>query len=182
MNSSKYYGEAHFDRKGNYSINTQIVNTPNLQIIDYASGFRESGHDMHCFEHTKLGIAPQNLLQKDEWCWADQGDKLYDWLIIPYKAPANSHPDAATFNFNLSKLRIRSEHAIGYLKGRFQSLKELRVLIQTPEDLAFATQWINTCIILHAFYMDYEVNEVQEDLLEDGYNHERRQREENPRP
>lgn len=79
-------------------------------------------------------------------------------MIIPYKSPATSIKDSRTFNFHLSRIRIRAEHTIGYLKGRFQSLKELRVQISGPPDLAYATLWINSCIIIHSFYQDYELD------------------------
>lgn len=162
-----HYGETFFDRKMNYSINVQIVNTPNRQIIDYASGFRGSRHDNYCFQFTKLSQNRTELLEEGEWCWADQGYHLAKWLILPYKQPANNLRENRTFNFHLSTIRIRCEHTIGYLKGRFQSLKELRVRIRNAKDLAYATAWINTCIILHAFCIDQELD-THWDWLRDG--------------
>jgi hypothetical protein len=50
-------------------------------------------------------------------------------------------------------IRIRSEHAIGFLKGRFASLKNLRVNIKNERLHKFATYWIASCIGLHAFAM-----------------------------
>lgn len=39
-------GDTYFDRRRNYySVNVQIINNPNLKIIDYASGFTGSRHD-----------------------------------------------------------------------------------------------------------------------------------------
>ena len=167
-----FYGEAFFDRKSNYSMNVQIINTPNGQIIDFASGFRGSRNDRHCFKFTRLWNDHEVLLNEGEWCWADSGYYLYDWLILPFRSPENTTRRNRTFNFHLSQLRIGSEHAIGYLKGRFQSLKELRVLIKSEEDIAFATVWINTCIIIHAFCLDQEVNFIDQEWLEDGYTFE----------
>ncbi len=57
-------------------------------------------------------------------CWDDIGYPLTPWLIIPYKERHKSKENR-DFNYALFKVRIRSEHAIGYLKGRFQSLKDL---------------------------------------------------------
>lgn len=88
-------------------------------------------------------------------------------MIIPYKSPATSIKDNRTFNFHLSRIRIRAEHTIGYLKGRFQSLKELRVQISGPPDFAYATLWIKSCIIIHSFCQDYELH-IHEDWLKDG--------------
>jgi hypothetical protein len=56
-------------------------------------------------------------------------------------------------------LRIWSEHAIGFLKGQFQSLKSLRINITDQASHQFATYWIVACIALHAFAMACEVEE-----------------------
>lgn len=39
---SHYFGESFYDQKAQYYINVQIINTPNRQIIDYATGFNRS--------------------------------------------------------------------------------------------------------------------------------------------
>ncbi|KAF8057056.1 hypothetical protein FPV67DRAFT_1456587 [Lyophyllum atratum] len=39
-------------------------------------------------------------------------------------------------------VRIRSEHAIGFLKGRFQSLKGLQINIKSEATHKFATYWV----------------------------------------
>jgi hypothetical protein len=48
-------------------------------------------------------------------------------------------------------VRIRSEHAVGYLKGRFSSLRGLRQQIDDPVDHQRALEWIRACIILHTY-------------------------------
>ena len=48
-------------------------------------------------------------------------------------------------------LRIRSEHAIGFLKGRFQSLRDLRVLIRDEKTHKSAVYWVVACIAIHSF-------------------------------
>lgn len=170
----RYYGDLWFDRKSNYSMNVQVINTPNLKIIDYASGFRGSQHDAHCFKYTQLAIEREQLLARDEWVWADVGYKLQTWCLIPYKHPGSLLKENKDFNYHLSKIRIKSEHAIGYLKGRFQSLKKLRVNIHTKKDIVYATGWINACIILHSFCMDQKLD-LQKDFLRDGLEHETEQ-------
>lgn len=39
--------------------------------------------------------------------------------------------------------------------------------IANPKNLAYATAWINACIVLHAFCMDQEL-EIDEKWLKDG--------------
>ena len=60
-------------------------------------------------------------------------------------------------------VRIRSEHAIGFLKGRWHSLKHLRVRITDERSHKFATYWIAACVGLHAFAMQCEEDERIDD-------------------
>ncbi|ODQ73307.1 hypothetical protein LIPSTDRAFT_290286 [Lipomyces starkeyi NRRL Y-11557] len=64
--------------------------------------------------------------------------------------------DNAYYNLILSQIRICSEHCNGYLKGRFQSLKELRIYITDAKSMKYATSWIRACIILHNFALVHE--------------------------
>lgn len=166
-----YYGESFYDRKSRYLINAQIMNTPNRQI-DYATGFNGSRHDTHCFSFTRLARNHDQLLSEGEWVWLDVGYPLQTWCMIPYKRPLTSVQKNRQFNFALSRIRIRSEHAIGYLKGRFQSLKELHIQINSPKDVMFASCWIQSCIILHAFSIDNELK-THKEWLNDGITWER---------
>lgn len=84
------------------------------------------------------------------------------------------------FNYGLSKVRIRSEHTIGYLKGRFQSLKELRICINNAKDMSYASCWIQACIVIHAFAIDHELD-TDQSWLEDGVVWEREQKEKDQR-
>ena len=120
-----HYGEIFFDWKSNYSINVQIINTPNCKIIDYASGFWGTRHDIYRFASTKLGKNASQYLEKDEWCWRDAGYFLQKWLIIPYKSLAISLKPNWIFNFHLSRICIWSEYTISYLKSHFQCFKKL---------------------------------------------------------
>ena len=63
-------------------------------------------------------------------------------------------------------VRIRSEHAIGFLKGRFQSLKGLCINVWDERTHKFARYWIAACIGLHAFAMHCEAEKRGDDDLE----------------
>ena len=43
------------------------------------------------------------------------------------------------------------------LKGRFQSLQELCLKIQKPDDLTYAMHWIQCCIVLHNMIVRFEM-------------------------
>jgi len=85
--------------------------------------------------------------------------KIEVWVVTPFKKPESDLPGNETFNNHVSIVRIRSEHAIGFLKGRFQSLKGLRINIRNEEGHKFATYWIVSCIGLHSFAMKCEREE-----------------------
>ncbi|KAF7358190.1 DDE Tnp4 domain-containing protein [Mycena venus] len=84
-----HFGNSWYDRKSNYSLNVQIINTPNLRIVDYGVG-------------------------------------------------------------------LPGKHAVGYLKGRFPSLKGLRLRIDNKEHQLFATVWVIACMVVHNFCMEHE--------------------------
>jgi hypothetical protein len=74
----------------------------------------------------------------------------------------------------VSILRIRSEHGIGFLKGRCQSLKRLRLRIIDEKSHKFATYWIAACIGVHSFALQCEDEERRQngddwDVLDDPF-------------
>jgi len=54
---------------------------------------------------------------------------------------------------------IRSEHAIGFLKGHFQSLKNLWVSINSKKGHILTTYWVAACIWIHSFAMQCKEKE-----------------------
>lgn len=83
--------------------------------------------------------------------------------MAPFKKPDSELPNNEIFNNHVSIVRIRSEHAIGFLKGRFQSLKGLHIKIKDENSHKFATYWVASCIGIHAFAMKCEKQEAEED-------------------
>ncbi|KAI5830830.1 hypothetical protein K523DRAFT_271410 [Schizophyllum commune Tattone D] len=66
-----FFGESYFDRKCNYSLNIQVVNTPDLRIIDFGYGFTGSTHDSSAWTKTSFYQDPARYLQGNEFIWAD---------------------------------------------------------------------------------------------------------------
>ncbi|KAJ3531949.1 hypothetical protein NMY22_g7953 [Coprinellus aureogranulatus] len=154
-----YHGESYFDRKSNYSLNVQLITLPNLKIVDYVLGHCGSAHDSSVFMDSRLYRNHQELLAPGEWIWADSAYPIEAWCITPYKKPAALIPENRTFNFWVSHIRIRSEHAVGYVKGRFQSLRGLRQQIVDKKAHERALVWVRTCLVLHNMIQDIESGE-----------------------
>ncbi|PPQ83037.1 hypothetical protein CVT25_005279 [Psilocybe cyanescens] len=167
-----YHGEAYFDRKSNYSLNVQLITLPNLRIVDYVIGHCGSAHDSTAFMESHTFKDRQNLIGRGEWIWADSAYPIEAWCVTPYKKPASNVPENKTFNFWVSHVRIKSEHAVGYLKGCFQSLKGLRQQIKNETDHLRAVEWIRTCIIIHTLIHGIEHHnedmDPEEDIIAEG--------------
>ena len=73
-----------------------------------------------------------------------------------YFRPEKDTAENTRYNYHVSAVRICSEHCMGFLKGRWSSLRGLHVRINNEDSLQFASLWITACIHLHAFAMDHE--------------------------
>ncbi|KZT66680.1 hypothetical protein DAEQUDRAFT_642411, partial [Daedalea quercina L-15889] len=109
--------------------------------------------DTHVFKHHA------ELLKEYEWIWGDSAYTLTPWLITPFKAPRGEQltREERRFNYYLSRIRVAVEHAIGLLKIRWQSLKELRIHISDEIQWMFAVMWIRTCLVLHNLVIKSEL-------------------------
>jgi hypothetical protein len=141
-------------------------------IVDYSVGHTGSVHDSWAFRSTRTCKEHERIFGLGEWMWADSAYPSETWSVSPFKKPARRElsPDQKTFNYHLSKIRIRVEHAIGLLKGRFQSLFELRIQIYTHEKHLWAVMWIRCCIILHNLVLQIEAGKDDREWREELYN------------
>jgi hypothetical protein len=78
---------------------------------------------------------------------------------VALQRPKKHDSDNELFNKAVSRVQIWSEHAIGYLKGRFQSLKSLHVRILNKKLHKYATYWIAACIAVHKFALESEARQ-----------------------
>jgi hypothetical protein len=63
----------------------QLINTPNLRIVDYGVGMPGSQHDSTAWEETKIPKDREGLLEGEEFVWADTAYALQTWCQSPYK-------------------------------------------------------------------------------------------------
>jgi len=87
----------------------------------------------------------------------------YNHYTNSYKQPECDLPENDVFNNHVSIIRIRSEHPIGFLKGWFPSLKNLRVVIRDGNGHKVATYWVAGCVAIHSFAMQCEADERSDD-------------------
>ena len=135
----------------------QVGNVPsNLRVVDYSLGFTGSAHDATAFEHTAAALHPDWMFKGPEFAYVDSAYPLGKHTIPVHKKPASLQRENTIFDHLVSHLRVRSEHCMGALKGRFQCLRGLRVTINNAADHVRACRWIQVAIILHNIIIDIE--------------------------
>jgi hypothetical protein len=135
----------------------QLVSTPDYCIINFCIGLPGSQHDASAWQETLTVQQHDRLLEKDEWVWGDCAYPLQQWCQAPYKKwvlpifqddsaqsssilrPEKDTPENATYNYHVSAICVRSEHCVGFSKGRWSSLKDLCLSIDGEEGLKYAT-------------------------------------------
>jgi hypothetical protein len=143
----------------------------NLRIIDYSLGYTGSAHDAIAFEQTAAYRYPELVYRDDEFAWADSAYAASYRVIPVHKAPANLDPKVLLFDTAVSRLWIRSEHCNGAIKGRWQSLKGLRITINRKHDHVRAMHWISACFILHNITVEVEGSDWVEQYAQEEVAH-----------
>ena len=137
----------------------QIGNVPsNLRIVDFSHGHTGSCHDARAFEGTAAHKYPNWLFSGEEFAWMDSAYPCTPRSIPVHKEPLSLIPRNTIFDRYVSRLRVRSEHAMGALKGRFQCLRGLRIHINSKSDHVEACHWVTIAIILHNIVVELEDN------------------------
>ncbi|KAL1755681.1 hypothetical protein FB107DRAFT_212874 [Schizophyllum commune] len=70
--------------------------------------------------------------------------------------PEKELPENTRYNYHVSRVRVRSEHCVGFIKCRWASLKGLRVAVDSTKGLRYASLWVTSCIHLHCFALRHE--------------------------
>ncbi|KAE8223479.1 hypothetical protein CF319_g3491 [Tilletia indica] len=164
----KAFHREYFDRKGNYSLNIQLVVLPTtLRIVDYVVGYKGTTQDSLAFASSDIVKRPGVYLEEDEFVWTDGGYGLADFTCGPYDhVVAAKSRDFRQYNRSVSNVRVRSEHAFGYLKGRFQCLRGLRLLVRDAEDHHRLTTTIVAALVAHNLALRWDSAQQQRFFLD----------------
>jgi hypothetical protein len=72
----------------------------------------------------------------------------------------------------IAQVRVKSEHSVGYVKGRFRSLSGLRQQIDDSIDHERALAWVKACLVIHTLVGFIELGdedwEFMDELLQEG--------------
>ncbi|CAD7060363.1 unnamed protein product [Tilletia caries] len=160
--------QEYYDRKGQYALNLQLTVLPtSLRIIDFVAGYKGATQDSRAFAASDVVQNPLKYLDADDFIWADGGYGLSTFTCSPYDhIVATKSGDFRAFNRAVSNVRVRSEHAFGYLKGRFQSLRGLRVFIQDSEDHHRAVKTVVAALVAHNLALRWDRAEERQCFMD----------------
>ena len=139
----------YWDRHDRYSILVLLSCDNDRNIISVTLGFTGAASDIMIQKHPDWHLFPEDHFSLLEYMLGDKGMYHTARVVGHYKAPAAELQRNKNFNWQLARLRVVAEHVAGMLKGRWMSLKELRVSIGTEEDFRWALEWIIACCVLH---------------------------------
>lgn len=81
--------------------------------------------------------------------FCDSGYAPSKTVVSAYKPPNTGFEENSDFSTFLAEARVAHEHTIGMLKGRFQSLRGLRIHIRDKATHARAVLGFLACCVLH---------------------------------
>ena len=156
-------GEVFWTRKGHYAMNLQLVCDDRRKILFYQSGWPGSVYDATVFGQSDLFLHAAQYFSPGEFLIADAGYGGTWFICTPYRQPAASIPHNKVFNELFSSGRIVIEHVNGILKGRFSSLRGIRIQVKTAADFQRINEWITVCLVLHNILLRFNDSWEEED-------------------
>ncbi|GMF27024.1 unnamed protein product [Phytophthora fragariaefolia] len=164
-------GACYVDRKHRYSVNAQVVCDDRRRIIAFYSDWPGSSADSTVYKEMAIAKAECKpyFISQGEYLIADSAypaDVEYNTLVPAYKANMKGL-DNEDFNTCVAHVRVVNEHTIGVLKGRWSSLKELRIQIRKKTDMERITLWFTGCVVLHNMLIAFE-DEWTDEYLSDS--------------
>ncbi|ETO68891.1 hypothetical protein F444_14370 [Phytophthora nicotianae P1976] len=115
-----------------------------------------------------LFFSPGEYLLTDS---AYPADFTYNTIVPAYKV-SSLGSEKENFNKWVAHVRVVNEQTIGVLKGRWSSLRELRVQIRKSEDMNRELLWLSACVVLHIMVLlfgdDWPNDDESSDSDSDG--------------
>ena len=155
------HGENYLSRKRFYAIVMLVVCDDQGRILYYHMGWPGSVHDNRVWRNCQLNRRPGEFFSKKQYLLGDSAFTASAIMIPPFKTSAGGTltNNKTAFNTLLAKPRVKSEHCIGILKGRFPFLRCIRLRLGSKDDMIRIINYTRGTVILHNFLRNDEVDE-----------------------
>jgi len=145
---------AYYDRKQRYSLNMLITCDWDCRITNVVLGCTGAAPDTYVQSTAAWHRPPNVYFTNGQYLLGDKGMLYSRHVVGTFKGPEFTCAEHRNYSYQLARLRVKSEHAIGILKGRWGSLKELRLTLATDRQFSFSMTWSTACIVLHDICVD----------------------------
>ena len=161
--SPNHHPETYFSRKKQYAITALIVCDDNAKVTYIYGGWPGSVHDNRMFKNCRIYQKRGEYFADFEYLLGDSAFSASAVMVQSFKKVRQQvclANDMEMFNTKLAQVRIKSEHCIGMLKGRFQCLKKMNTTITSkPEGVKFVMDMLMCCSIMHNILLDLNHDE-----------------------
>ena len=148
-------------QKHTYTLTVMIVCDYDRKIRCYHSGYPGSAHDNRVYRNMDLYQNPKKYFSENEFNLGDSAFSNSPFMVSSYKKQSGEEipEEHERFNHLLSTVRMRSEHTIGILKGRFPWLRSIRMKItKKKRSLRRILRLLDATIILHNMLLTFKEN------------------------
>ena len=168
---------AFHSRKERYGFNVVAAVDDKKRFIYLHWGFSAASSDQRVQRSMVPQTHPERFFDNGEWLLADAGFTCSPNIIPMYKrgrGKSHLHGRMAYFNKKAAEARVAVEHAFGVLKGRWASLRYLRLKVKSKKDEAQALGMIQCACILHNMLITTWIDVLPVDELQAIMDRERR--------
>ena len=131
------HGENYLSRKKFYAIVMLIVCDDYGRILYYHVGWPGSVHDNRVWRTCRLFRECASMFSPKQYLLGDSAFTASGIMVPPFKSVAGSTLsfNKKSFNTLLAKPRVKTEHCIGILKGRWPFLRGTRLRLGGKKDM-----------------------------------------------
>jgi len=148
-------------RKHTCTLTVMIVCDCDRKIRCCHSGHPGSAHNNRVYRNMDLFQHPENYFSENKFNIGDSAFSNSPFMVSSYKKQTGEEiPDEHDrFNKLFSKVRMRSEHTIGILKGHFPWLRSIRMKItKNKRLLRHVLRLLDATTILHNMLLTFKAN------------------------
>ena len=159
------HGETYLSRKRFYAIAMLVVCDDKGRILFYHVGWPGSVHDNRVWRNCRLYHNCNEMFSPGEYLLGDSAFTASHVMIPPFKSLPGRGLDAnkTAFNTLLAKPRVKSEHCIGVLKGRFPFMRHIRLRLRGKSDMKRIIKHVRCAVVLHNFLIE---DDIEDDWIE----------------
>ncbi|KAI1006478.1 hypothetical protein K3495_g1737 [Podosphaera aphanis] len=145
-------GDIYYDRKRQYSLNVQIVCDCDNRITSVYMRFPGSSADSTAYSRMIVSTDHDQYFSLGQYLIADKAYTLAITVITPFTSPERDQPENIAFNSRVVKSWTQNENTISEFKTRLRPLQELRLQLNSYEDMEHINSWVVACVILHSLF------------------------------